>query len=66
MGLGFLLKFYLLQISVAADAARSELKKRKVLEWSPALRNRGCGQCLSLFPLGSRKGGERQRPEKTP
>lgn len=66
MGLGFLLKFYFLQIPVAADAARSELKKRKVLGWSSGLQNRGCGQCLSLFPLGNRKGGERQRSEKPP
>jgi len=64
MGLGFLLRFYLLSIPVGADAARRELEKRKALGRSPCLRKRGCGQRLSLFPSGSGKGGERQRPEK--
>lgn len=51
---------------LGADAARRELKKRKVLGWSLCLRNRGCGQRLSLFPLGRRKGEERQCSEKPP
>lgn len=49
---GSCLVFYLLQIPVGADAARSEVKKGKALGWSPWLPNRGCGQRLSLFPLG--------------
>lgn len=64
MGLGFLLRFYLLQIPVTANAARRKLKEEGP-EMVPVPVKQGMWSAPFLLPLGEREGKGKAVLQKT-
>lgn len=64
MGLGFLLRFYLLQIPVTTNAARRKLKEEGT-EIVPVPVKQGMWSAPFLLPLGEREGKGKAVLQKT-